>query len=91
MKFNIKQKGQKSPRDESLIKLLCSPAIIAWGISTPILPENTNELCDRLKLLIQEKQGGKIPDMLNAEILSLIDKLLGYKLISTKQHQIFLL
>ena len=32
MNFNIKQKGRKSTRDESLMKILKSPAIIAGSI-----------------------------------------------------------
>ena len=56
MKFNIKQVGRKSPRDRSLKKLLKSAAIMALGISTKLLPENPNELCDRLKLLLQKNK-----------------------------------
>ena len=43
--------GNKSPRDRSLIRFFKSPAITASGVSTKFLPENLNELCDRLKLL----------------------------------------
>ena len=43
----IKQKGRKSPRDQSLIKLLKSPANMASEISTMFLLENPNELCER--------------------------------------------
>ena len=34
MNFNFKQKGRKRPGDQSLIKLLKSPAITASGVST---------------------------------------------------------
>ena len=37
MTFNIKQKGRKSDRDKSLIKLLKSPAIMASGIPNIII------------------------------------------------------
>ena len=47
-KFDIKQKGRPSAPDKSLIKLLESPAIMASGISTIILPETPYEL--KLKL-----------------------------------------
>ena len=54
MKYNIKQKGNKSNRDKSLERLLESPAIMASGISRRIIPSSDpNELCDRLRLLIQ--------------------------------------
>ena len=46
MNFDMKQKGQKIKRDQSLIKLLKSPAIMASGISTIFLSENLNEFCD---------------------------------------------
>ena len=56
MNFNIRQRGRKSPRDQSLIKILKSLAIMASGISTVFLPSDSNELCDRLKTLLQENQ-----------------------------------
>ena len=53
---------QKSTRDKSLIKLPKSPAIMASGISTNILPENLSGLCDRFKLLLEEKSSRKNSD-----------------------------
>ena len=47
MKFDIKQKGRKSNRDKSVIKLLKSPAIMASGISNIIvLASDPNKLRD---------------------------------------------
>ena len=48
-KFNFKQKGQKSPSDESFIKLHKPPAITTSGTSTKYLPSDPIELCDRKK------------------------------------------
>ena len=48
MKFHIKQKGRKSDRDKSVIRLLKSPAIMATGISTKFLAKNLDELCNKL-------------------------------------------
>ena len=77
MNFNIKQKGNKSERDKSIIRLLKSPAIMASGISKTIfLAENPNELCDRLRLLLQEKHAGNNSDLINEEIIAIVDKLL---------------
>ena len=42
---------------------------MASGISTIFLPENPNELCDRLKLLLQQKKAGKNSDIINEEIV----------------------
>ena len=51
MNFNIKQKGNKSNRDKSIIRLLKSPAVIASGISKILfLSSDPDELCNRLKL-----------------------------------------
>ena len=61
---------------------------MASGISnTIVLPSDPDELCDRLKLLLQEKQAGKISNIINKEILAIVDKLLEYKCISEEKHQ----
>ena len=52
-KFNIRQRGRKSPRDKSVIRLLKSPAIMASGFPTVILLENSNELCDGINIFLQ--------------------------------------
>ena len=88
MCFNIKQKGRKSVRDRSLIKLLESPAIMSSGIpNIIILSSNPDELCNRLKLILQEKQAGNNSDRINEEIIAIVDKLLEYKCTSKKQHK----
>ena len=88
MNFNIKEKGNKSDRDKSIIRLLKSPAIMASGVSKTIfLSSDANELCDRIKLLLQEKHAGNNSDIINDEIVTIVDKLLQYKCISKKQHK----
>ena len=88
MNFNIKQKGNKSERHKSFIRLLKSPAIMASGISkTIILSSDADELCNRLKLLLQEKHAGNNSDLINEEIVAIVDKLLEYKCIIQKQHK----
>ena len=88
MNFNIKEKGNKSDRDKSIIRLLKSPAIMASDVSKTIfLSSDANELCDRLKLLLQEKHAGNNSNIINNEIVAIIDKLLEYKCISKKQHK----
>ena len=88
MNFDLKAVGKKSTRDKTLIKLLKSPAIIASGFSkTIILSSDPNELCDRLRLLLQEKHAGNNSDIINQEIVVIVDKLLEYKCISKKQHK----
>ena len=88
MHFDTKALGNKSTRDRTLIKLLKSPAIMASGVSKTIfLSSDPNELCDRLKLLLQEKHAGNNSNKINDEIVVIIDKLFEYKCISKKQHK----
>ena len=62
--------------------------VSASGVSkTKFLSSDPDELCDRLKLLLQEKQAGNNSDIINNEIVAIEYKLLEYKCISKKQHK----
>ena len=88
MNYDTKSPGRPSIRHDSIIKILESPAIMASGISkTIILSSDPNELCDRLKLLLQEKYAGNNSNLIDEEIVAIVDKLLEYKVISKKQHK----
>ena len=90
MNFDLKAVGKKSTTDRTLINLLESPGLVvsASGVSKTIfLSSDPDELCDRLKLLLQEKQAGNNSDINNDEIVAIVDKLLEYKRISKKQHK----
>ena len=87
MNYDTKSTGRPSTRHISITKILESPSIMASGITTIFLSENADELCDRLKLLLQEKHGGNNSDLINDEIVAIVDKLLEYKCISKKQHK----
>ena len=88
MHFDLKPVGKKSTRYRTHIKLLKSPAITASGVSKTIfLSSDPNEMCDRLKLLLQEKRAGNNFNIINEEIVAIVDKLLEYKCISKKQHK----
>ena len=90
MHFDPKASGNKSTRDRKLIKLLNSPGLMVSASSlskTIFLSSDPNELCDRLKLLLQEKHAGNNSDIINDEIVAIVDKLLEYKSISKKQHK----
>ena len=91
MKFDNKQKGWKSPRDESFLRLLKSPAIIASRNSTVFLSADPNELCDRLTLLSQEKQAGNNSDIINEEVVVMPVKYYNTNLYLRKDIIIFLL
>ena len=77
LNFNIKQKGRKSDRDNPMIKLLKSPAIMASGTSNILfLSSDPDELCNRLKIVLQEIQAGNNFEL---EIVAIIHKLLEYR------------
>ena len=57
--FDTKALGKKSTRDRTLIKLLKSPGLMVSASSvskTIFLSSDPDELCDRIKLLLQEKK-----------------------------------
>ena len=88
MNYDTKTTGRPSTRHTSVINKLESQAILASGISkTIILSSDPNELCDRFRLLLQEKHAGNNSDIINDEIVAMVDKLLEYKCISKKQHK----
>ena len=90
MHFDMKAPGRKSTRDNTLITLLKSPGLMvsASGVSKAIfLSSDPDELCNRLKLLLQQKQAGNNSDIINDEIIAIVDKLLEYKCITKKQHK----
>ena len=78
MNFDLKAVGKKSTRDKTLIKLIKSPAIMACGVLTIFFPSDTDELSDRIKFLLQEKQAGNNSDIFNQKIVAIVDKLLEY-------------
>ena len=91
MYFDVKCTRNKSTQDRTRIKLLKSSAIKASKVSTQILSESFSELCERLKLLLQEKQAGSVSDSFDGEIVAIADNFLEYKCISTKQHKLLLI
>ena len=76
MNYDTKSTDRASTRHTSIIKILESPAIMASGISKTIfLSSNPYELCERLKLLLQEKNAGINSEIINEEIVVIVDKL----------------
>ena len=90
MNFNTKNQGIKSTRARIFIKLFKSPVsmVSASGVSKAIfLSSDPTELCDKLILLLQEKQTGNNLVLTNQAIIAIVDELLQYKCISKKQHK----
>ena len=62
--------------------------VSASGVSKTIfLSSDPDELCERLKSLLQEKHAGNNSDIINQEIVAIVDKLLEHKCITKKQHK----
>ena len=62
--------------------------VSASGISKTIfLSSDPDELCERLKLLLQGNHAGNNSDIINQEIVVIVDKLLEYECINKKQHK----
>ena len=87
--FDTKAQSNKPARDRTLIKILKSPGLMvsASRVSTIFLSSDPNELCDRIKLLLQQKQAGNNCNIFNVEIVAIVDKLLEYNCMSKKQHK----
>ena len=73
MYFDLKTTGNKSTWDRTFTHSLNSPAIMASGVSTIFLSENPNEICDRLKLLIQEKRAGNNSNIIDEQVVDMAD------------------
>ena len=87
MNLDVKAPGNKSTRERLLIKLLKSPClkVSASGIpNTIFLSSNPDELCNKLGLLLQEKQAANNSNIINEENIAIVDKLLEYKCLSKK-------
>ena len=66
--------------------------VSASGVSKTIfLSSDPNELCDSLKLLLEEKHAGNNSDIIDQENVAIVDKFLEYKCISKKQHKLILI
>ena len=88
MDYDTKSTGRPSTRHTSIIKILESPAIMASGISKTIfLSSDPDELRERLKFLLQEKNAGNNSEIINEEIVVIVDKFLEYRCINKKQHK----
>ena len=76
MHFDVKAQGNNSTQDRILIKSLKSPGLMVpvSGVSKTInISSGPDELCKRLKLLLQEKHAGNNSNLINAEIFAIVD------------------
>ena len=90
MKFDVRGQGRICTRDRTLKNLLKSPGLMvsSSGISnTKFLSSDPNDLSDRVKLILQEKQVGIFSNIINDEIVAIVDKLSEYKCMSKREHK----
>ena len=90
MYFDVKAQNKKSTRNQTYIKMFKLPSVMVSASGVPktrFFSSDSIELCDRLKLLLQEKQAGKHSDTTNKKIVAIVDIFLEYKCQSTKQQK----
>ena len=83
-----------STGDKNLNILCKSLAIMASGVDsknskeskTKWLSSDPDELCERLKVLLEEKQTGNNSNIINDELIAIADNLLECNCKPTKQH-----
>ena len=84
--FDLLRKD-KSSRDKKLIQNYYNKRVLpACGLKTNFFSENPNEVCDRTKLLLQEKRAGNKTNIINEEIFALVDEILENKCITSTQR-----
>ena len=87
MRFN-KRATCKSNIDRNLIKNYYNKrSILASGLETVFFSENPDELCDRIKLLLQEKRTGNNSNIIIRENVVIIDIKLEYISITPSVHK----
>ena len=85
MYFDEKAFDEENTRDKSVLRFFQSPAFKARSLkeaNTIWLSSDPNELCDRLKLLLQEKQVGNNSEIINEELIVIAENRLEKKCIS---------
>ena len=81
MHFDERRHGRKYTRDRTLTKISKSPGILvsASGASkTILLSSDPNDVCDKLKILLQQKHAGNNSNLIDEQTVAIIDKLLEY-------------
>ena len=75
MRFDVKHTGNKTLTGTSLITLIKSPATKSSGVSsTRLLSCNSYQLCDRIKLLLREKEGARFKsNMISGKLFAVAD------------------
>ena len=82
MYFDVTSPCNKPTLDRIPIKILKAPSLMKSASGIPVetfLLSDPDELCDRLKLLLEEKQAGNNSFLINEEIVVILDNMLENK------------
>ena len=86
MKFEAHATGNKSTKDNHVIKQYHGKRHLLSSRLVVFLPENPKEEGDRLRWIIQGNEGRNDSDELDEDIVALVDELLEYKSIPQKKQ-----
>ena len=81
------QRAKKIEIETLIITIIIKEIYWQQVFKKSFFSENPIELCNRLYLLIQEKQAGNDTKKFDNEIVAIFDNLLEYKSITPKQHK----
>ena len=90
MHFGVRGISTRSTRFITPMKVPKSPSLMIFASGFPdtkFLRSDPDELCNRLKLLIQKVQAGNNSDIIKEKIVFILDNLLEYKCITKKKQQ----
>ena len=92
IRFDIHARGgsfrDRNVKENHLNKRTILVSGLKRSQTTFLLSQNPDELCDRLCLMIHEKQTWNNTKRFDKEAVTLFDKLLEYECITTTQHKI---
>ena len=87
MHFDIHSRGKRL-RDKNLIKMhFTKRSLLASGLRTIFLSEKPNEICNRLRLINQDKKLETKQNRFDSGTIALVEKLLEYKCHTPTHHK----
>ena len=87
MFLDIGAKGKISKDKIVIISYFNRKDILSSELRTTFLSENTKELSDGFKLMLQEEQAGNYSNVKNEEKVAIKSRLLQYNGLTTTQHK----
>ena len=85
--LDIHSRGRSLRYRNFIEKYFNKRAIFASGLKTIFFPVNPNQICDRQKLLLQEKRTGNTSKKIIEQMMAIFDELLDYKCITPSEQK----